>query len=83
MQGYIKTGRDVTEVILINLRTPRVLEIVQELRDIGLGPDDFEFAYHHAVWDGITSWEEYDHHKTTFRFTDASTATWFMLKYKK
>lgn len=71
------------EVVLINIRAPRILEIVSELRELGMNEDDFEFAYHKAIWDGISSWDEYEHHRTSFKFSNEATATWFALKYKK
>jgi hypothetical protein len=71
----------VTKVTLRNLYSIKIIDIVHELKELGLVQgDDFEFAYHSGSWDGMT--KEYERH-TVFRFKDEAIATWFMLKYIK
>ena len=81
-QGYINKGRAVIEVNIMYKQPTAVLEIVQELRSIGLKQgQDFDFAYHKEVWDGFSS-EPIRERQTVFIFYQEELATWFTLKYQ-
>jgi hypothetical protein len=69
----------IEEVTVTGLYSIKVIDIVQELKDLGLVQgDDFEFSYHSGSWDGMTG--GYDRF-TVFKFKEPATATWFRLKY--
>ena len=70
------------EVNIMYTQPTAVLEIVQELRSIGLKQgQDFDFAYYKEVWDGFSSEPIREHH-TVFTFYQEELATWFTLKYQ-
>ena len=68
------------KVTLYDLYAGKVLEIVDELKSMGLVLDkDFSFAYNKPKWDGFTG-DTMDRH-TDFTFYHDDLATWFSLKY--
>lgn len=68
------------EVVVRHRSAVKIVDIVQELRELGLvSGDDFEFSYYKAEWDSRDD-AQYTRY-TVFQFKDEATATWFSLKY--
>ena len=73
------------EIILYEIDPTNVMDIVRDLRSMGLVQGrDFDFAYHQGVWDYFTNTEHVRKH-TKFTFYEGSEkwATWLALKYNQ
>lgn len=69
------------EVKVYNIKLPKVLEIVAELKASGLViHQDFDFAYHPPSWDDFTYDETHRQH-VVFKFYAERHATFFAIKY--
>jgi hypothetical protein len=67
------------DVAIEYINPARVLEIVQELRDMGwVQGTDFDFAFHQSKWDEMIG--EIPRH-TVFTFYNDSNASYFMLRW--
>lgn len=69
-----------TKIVLPHLRAAEIVDIVHELRAMGMQTgQDFDFAYSQVSYDW-QSLETIVRH-TVFTFYNESAATWFALKY--
>jgi len=68
-----------TAVTLLNKDANEIINIVRELRSMGLVQGtDFDFAYNQSRWDGMIGDVP---KKTEFTFREGKNATWFVLKW--
>ena len=70
------------EVVIHDKHTTEILNIVYELRELGLVQgQDFSFAYHMFTpeYDGFNGESPNKH--TIFQFKEEALASWFRLKY--
>jgi hypothetical protein len=71
----------VIEIYIMYKSPSDVLDIVRELRQLGLVQGrDFDFAYKPPQWDNFSGDEVYNKH-TVFSFYTEELASWFALKY--
>ena len=70
-----------TEIKIVHKSPNEIIEIVKEVRAMGLVQGkDFDFSYHKATWDATGS-EAVDPEHTIFKFYDTKWATLFSLKW--
>ena len=82
-QGYLTKGWLVTEVCLIDVSVPQVIDIVHELKSLGYRADiDFTFSYHPPKFDNFSGDAVYNKF-VAFAFKDEAMASWFNLKYSE
>ena len=80
-QGYIKQGRIVIEVTILDRDPSYIMDLVRELRTLGYNQGkDFDFAYRPARWDNFSGDAVYNR-STVFSFYNEEVASWFSLKY--
>jgi hypothetical protein len=71
----------VIRIALLNHDPSNIMEVVRELRNIGLTQGkDFDFEYRPSKWDPITGHSIEAKH-AIFTFYVEKWSTWFILKY--
>lgn len=70
-------------VQLYNISIDQALQILQEIRGLGLRQgSDFEWSWHKNTFD-VSGWDLIDPQHATFSFSDAAIATFIELKYQR
>ena len=70
-----------TQIKVPAITASDVMEIVKQVRDIGLVQGkDFDFAYHPGKWDAV-SYEQVEDKHVVFKFYEEKWATLFSLKW--